>query len=214
MALKHTAEVVKEGYEKIKGTPGQSRIPEKVLAPWELTKRGGVQDIFLQGKQFHEALESILSPQGNIKERDEEILKCGYIESIQHILKDVSGVRALKSAVQHETLKYVGLLDCVAEYQGKLCVIDWKTSEKPKPFIQNTYDNPLQVVAYVGAINHDANYSFQVHCGLIVVAYKDGSPAHPHFMDAELCSQYWTKWLLRLEEYAEKKKNHRIQKTD
>ncbi|KAM4830955.1 mitochondrial genome maintenance exonuclease 1 isoform X1 [Urocitellus parryii] len=171
-------------------------------------------NIFLQGKQFHEALESILSPQGSIKERDEKLLKCGYIESIQHILKDVSGVRALESAVQHETLKYVGLLDCVAEYQGKLCVIDWKTSEKPKPFIQNTYDNPLQVVAYVGAINHDANYSFQVQCGLIVVAYKDGSPAHPHFMDAELCSQYWTKWLLRLEEYAEKKKNHHIQKTD
>ncbi|XP_048204708.1 mitochondrial genome maintenance exonuclease 1 [Perognathus longimembris pacificus] len=169
---------------------------------------------FLQGKQFHEALESILSPQGNLQEKDENLLQCGYIESVQHILKDVSGVLALESAVQHETLKYVGLLDCVAEYQGKLCVIDWKTSEKPKPFIRNTYDNPLQVVAYMGAINHDANYSFQVQCGLIVVAYKDGSPAHPHFMDAELCSQYWVKWLLRLEEYAEKEMNQTIQKPD
>ncbi|XP_036101910.1 mitochondrial genome maintenance exonuclease 1 [Molossus molossus] len=165
-------------------------------------------NIFLQGKQFHEALESILSPQGNLK-RDENLLESGYIESIQHILKDISGVRALESAVQHETLKYIGLLDCVAEYQGSLCVIDWKTSEKPKPFIRNTFDNPLQVVAYVGAINHDGNYSFQVHCGLIVVAYKDGSPAHPHFMDPELCSQYWEKWLLRLEEYTKKEKDQK-----
>uniref|UniRef100_A0A8C9A5P7 PD-(D/E)XK endonuclease-like domain-containing protein n=1 Tax=Prolemur simus TaxID=1328070 RepID=A0A8C9A5P7_PROSS len=155
---------------------------------------------FLQGKQFHEALEGILSPQGNLKERDEN-LKSGYVESVQHILKDVSGVRTLESAVQHETLKYIGLLDCVAEYQGELCVIDWKTSEKPKPFIQNTFDNPLQVVAYMGAMNHDANYSFQVQCGLILVAYKDGSPAHSHLMDAELCSQYW-------------KKNQNIQKSD
>ncbi|KAM5218479.1 mitochondrial genome maintenance exonuclease 1 [Hipposideros larvatus] len=170
-------------------------------------------NIFLQGKRFHEALESILSPQRNLKEIDEN-LTSGYIESIQHILKDVSGVRALESAVQHETLKYVGLLDCVAEYQGKLCVIDWKTSEKPKPFIRNTFDNPLQVVAYVGAINHDANYSFQVQCGLIVVAYKDGSPAHPHFMDTKLCSQYWAKWLLRLEEYTKKEKKQNIQKPD
>nr|KAF6471821.1 mitochondrial genome maintenance exonuclease 1 [Molossus molossus] len=92
---------------------------------------------------------------------------------------------------------------------GSLCVIDWKTSEKPKPFIRNTFDNPLQVVAYVGAINHDGNYSFQVHCGLIVVAYKDGSPAHPHFMDPELCSQYWEKWLLRLEEYTKKEKDQK-----
>ncbi|KAM5304203.1 mitochondrial genome maintenance exonuclease 1 isoform 1-T2 [Glossophaga mutica] len=170
-------------------------------------------NIFLQGKRFHEALESILSPQGNLKETDEN-LKSGYIESVQHILKDISGVRALESAVQHETLKYVGLLDCVAEYRGNLCVIDWKTSEKPKPFIRNTFDNPLQLVAYVGAVNHDANYSFQVQCGLIVVAYKDGSPAHPHFMDTELCSQYWAKWLLRLEEYTKKEKNQNIQKPD
>ncbi|XP_066090198.1 mitochondrial genome maintenance exonuclease 1 isoform X2 [Saccopteryx bilineata] len=171
----------------------------------------GPVNIFLQGRRFHEALESILSPQGNLKEREEN-LESGYIESVQHILKDVSGVRALESAVHHETLKYMGLLDCVAEYQGNLCVIDWKTSEKPKPSIRNTFDNPLQVVAYVGAINHDANYSFQVRCGLIVVAYKDGSPAHPHFMDTALCSQYWAKWLLRLEEYT--KKNQNVQKTD
>nr|XP_045012212.1 mitochondrial genome maintenance exonuclease 1 isoform X2 [Jaculus jaculus] len=162
-------------------------------------------NIFLQGKRFHEHLEHLLSPQGNLKEKNEH-LECGYMESVQHILKDISGVRALESAVQHESLKYAGLLDCVAKYQGQLCVIDWKTSEKPKPFIWNTYDNPLQVVAYMGAINHDANYSFQVQCGLIVVAYKDGSPAHPHFMDSELCSQYWTKWLLRLEDYTEKEK--------
>ncbi|XP_045385075.1 mitochondrial genome maintenance exonuclease 1-like [Lemur catta] len=170
-------------------------------------------NMFLQGKWFHEALEGMLSPQGNLKEKDEN-LKSGYVESVQHILKDISGVRALESAVQHETLKYIGLLDCVAEYQGELCVIDWKTSEKPKPFIRNTFDNPLQVVAYMGAMNHDANYSFQVQCGLIVVAYKDGSPAHSHLMDAELCSQYWAKWLLRLEEYTEKKKNQNIQKSD
>ncbi|KAL1785976.1 mitochondrial genome maintenance exonuclease 1 [Sigmodon hispidus] len=167
-------------------------------------------NIFLQGKQFHETLENILSLEENFKGREEH-LQCGFIKSVQHILNEISDVQALESAVHHKALKYVGLLDCVAEYQGKLCVIDWKTSEKPKPFIRSTYDNPLQVVAYIGAVNHDAHYSFQVRCGLIVVAYKDGSPAHPHFMDEELCSKYWAKWLLRLEEYTEKQK---VQKLD
>ncbi|XP_062938954.1 mitochondrial genome maintenance exonuclease 1-like [Cynocephalus volans] len=199
---------------------GRAQTPESLLEEDALLygpvskSKSSKQDVFLQGKQFHQALESILSPQGNLKERDENLFESGYIESVQHVLKDVTGVRALESGVQHETLKYVGLLDCVAEYQGKLCVIDWKTSERPKPYIQNTYDNPLQVVAYVGAINYDANYSFQVQCGLIVVAYKVGSPAHPHFMDAELCSHYWAKWLLRLEKYTEKEKNQNIEKPD
>ncbi|NXT77762.1 MGME1 exonuclease, partial [Zapornia atra] len=158
--------------------------------------------LFLQGELFHAALESIfLSEEVATKEEGEDGVISGYLSSVQHVLKDISEVKALESAVQHEALQYLGLVDCVAKYRGQLCVIDWKTSEKPKPFLKNTFDNPLQVAAYIGAINHDANYDFQVSCGLVVVAYKNGSPAHPHFMDPGLCSQYWNKWLLRLEEY-------------
>ncbi|NXI94558.1 MGME1 exonuclease, partial [Psophia crepitans] len=160
------------------------------------------KNLFLQGELFHAALESIfLSEEMATKEQGEDVALPGYLSSVQHVLKDISEVKALESAVQHETLQYLGLVDCVAKYRGQLCAIDWKTSEKPKPFLKNTFDNPLQVAAYIGAINHDANYDFQVNCGLIVVAYKNGSPAHSHFMDPHLCAQYWNKWLLRLEEY-------------
>uniref|UniRef100_A0A8D0G9C9 Mitochondrial genome maintenance exonuclease 1 n=1 Tax=Sphenodon punctatus TaxID=8508 RepID=A0A8D0G9C9_SPHPU len=167
-----------------------------------------VLDIFLQGRLFHTALEALLvAAEMPAKEQEEHIKVSGYLRSIHHVLGDISGVKALESAVQHETLQYLGLVDCVAEYRGQLCVIDWKTSEKPKQHLRNTFDNPLQVAAYMGAINHDANYDFQVNCGLLVVAYKDGSPAHPHFMDSDLCSRYWDRWLLRLEEYMAKQKD-------
>ncbi|NWS94487.1 MGME1 exonuclease, partial [Mionectes macconnelli] len=174
----------------------------------ELGKDGFAEytkNLFLQGELFHSALESIfLSEEMAIKEKSEDGVISGYLSSVEHVLEDISEVKALESGVHHETLQYLGLVDCVAKYRGQLCVIDWKTSEKPKPFLKNTYDNPLQVAAYIGAINHDANYDFQVRCGLIVVAYKNGSPAHPHFMDPDLCSQYWNKWLLRLEEYTDR----------
>ncbi|XP_071438066.1 mitochondrial genome maintenance exonuclease 1 isoform X1 [Pithys albifrons albifrons] len=202
--------------------PSVTRILQQTLSPqqvfylerWkqkmivELGKDGFeeyTKNIFLQGELFHSALESVfLCEEIATKEKSKDGVISGYLSSVEHVLEDISEVKALESGVYHETLQYLGLVDCVAKYRGQLCVIDWKTSEKPKPFLKNTYDNPLQVAAYVGAINHDANYDFQVCCGLIVVAYKNGSPAHPHFMDPDLCLQYWNKWLLRLEEYMDR----------
>uniref|UniRef100_A0A8C5MDH7 Mitochondrial genome maintenance exonuclease 1 n=1 Tax=Leptobrachium leishanense TaxID=445787 RepID=A0A8C5MDH7_9ANUR len=164
--------------------------------------------IFSQGKSFHTQLEELLLAKEGFGKKQVELEDAsGYLASVQHVLLDVGGVKSLESAVCHPDLRYLGLLDCVAEYRKKLCVIDWKTSEKPKPHLRNTFDNPLQVAAYIGGVNHDKNYNFQVDCGLIVVAYKDGSPAHAHFMDPNLCLYYWDKWLLRLEEYTEKKED-------
>ncbi|XP_020373315.1 mitochondrial genome maintenance exonuclease 1 [Rhincodon typus] len=160
------------------------------------------KNILNRGKLFHSALEETLLSTKIPKTDDEEI--AGYLQSVQGILADIRGIRVLESVVSHQPLQYMGLVDCVAEYRGKLCVIDWKTSEKPKPYFRNTFDNPLQVAAYAGALNHDDNYNFQVERGLIVVAYKDGSPAHAHFMDRELFLACWKKWLLRLEKYKEK----------
>ncbi|XP_062986060.1 mitochondrial genome maintenance exonuclease 1 [Elgaria multicarinata webbii] len=93
-----------------------------------------------------------------------------------------------KTTSKYETIdqdKYGDLINCLTSYRDSC--IDWKTSDKSKPFLRNTFDSPLQIAAYIGAINHDSNYNFQVNCGLLVVAYKDGSPAHSHYIDSELC---------------------------
>lgn len=52
-----------------------------------------------------------------VKEQGEDSAVSGYLSSVQHVLKDISEVKALESAVQHETLQYLGLVDCVAKYR-------------------------------------------------------------------------------------------------
>ncbi|XP_028279355.1 mitochondrial genome maintenance exonuclease 1 [Parambassis ranga] len=172
------------------------------------------QKLFRQGKLFHSAVEDFLTSgptweDRNPSETTEHAPEVqGYMQSISHVLEDVRAVRAIESTVQHDTLNYLGIVDCVARYRGVLCVIDWKTSDKPKPFLSNTYDNPVQVAAYAGALNSDDNYKYQVENGLIVVAYKDGSPAHAHRLNQELMLEYWRTWLLRLEKFTAQRSSH------
>uniref|UniRef100_A0A3Q1IV93 Mitochondrial genome maintenance exonuclease 1 n=1 Tax=Anabas testudineus TaxID=64144 RepID=A0A3Q1IV93_ANATE len=179
-----------------------SRTPETIQAEDE-NIFGPVVKTQTQGNVFHSAVEDILTSGATQQEYPPDVQ--GYMESISHVLEDVRAVRAIESTVQHDTLNYLGIVDCVAYYRGVLCVIDWKTSEKPKPFLSNTYDNPIQVAAYAGALNNDGNYKYQVENGLIVVAYKDGTPAHAHQLSSELMLEYWNTWLLRLEDFTEQR---------
>ncbi|CAL8257934.1 unnamed protein product [Lota lota] len=206
--------------------PSVTRILQKTLSPEQLFylerwKKRMIADLgeegfkeyseclFRQGKLFHNAVEAILTaekakdtdPSGAFGSPEVE----GFVDSISQILEDVSEVRAIESTVQHGAMNYLGIVDCVARYKGVLCVIEWKTSERPKPYLSNTYDNPLQVAAYAGALNNDDNYNYQVENGLIVVAYKDGSPAHVHQLGSKQLLEFWQKWLFRLEDFVEQK---------
>ncbi|XP_063976404.1 mitochondrial genome maintenance exonuclease 1-like [Diachasmimorpha longicaudata] len=121
-------------------------------------------------------------------------------QSIKFILKDLSDVRMLESHVVHPTLGYRGFIDCVANYRGNLCIIDWKKSEKIKT-LSTTYDSPLQVSAYIGALNADPNYPFQVESGLVAIAYTFGQPPSVFEFSAARLQFYWKEWLKRLEKY-------------
>lgn len=79
--------------------------------------------LFRQGKLFHSVVEDSLTSgitweNRNASEKAEYPPEVhGYMESISHILEDVSSVRAIESAVQHDTLNYMGIADCVARYR-------------------------------------------------------------------------------------------------
>lgn len=51
-------------------------------------------------------------------------------------------------------------------------VIEWKKSDKKKPIIQYTYDAPLQMTAYIGAINFDSTFTEKVRTEIIIIIYQ------------------------------------------
>ncbi|XP_026684267.1 uncharacterized protein LOC103515914 [Diaphorina citri] len=75
--------------------------------------------------------------------------------------------------------------------------IEWKKSDSKKSTIDKTYDAPLQLAAYMGAINYDNSYTSQVTSGVVVVVYEDGSPASVFPVVAE----YWSHWYRRYQAF-------------
>lgn len=77
-----------------------------------------VLDLFTQGTLLHVAVQGILTGEKTLNE-DGECLEnvSGYLQSISHVLEDITGVKAIESVVQHQPLRYLGIVDCVAMYK-------------------------------------------------------------------------------------------------
>lgn len=98
-------------------------------------------------------------------------------------------------------MKYKGIVDCVAEIDNEIHIIEWKKSDRLKLSLVETYDAPIQLCAYLGAINASPKFNFKINKGVVVVAYTDGSLADSYKLDSVALRKYWRAWLLRLQEY-------------
>jgi genome maintenance exonuclease 1 len=49
------------------------------------------------------------------------------------LLNNINNIHALEGSLYSKTLGIAGTVDCIAEYNGELAIIDFKTSKKPKP---------------------------------------------------------------------------------
>ena len=79
-------------------------------------------------------------------EFDKPSPKMLFLQS-KETLKNINNIYALEESLYSEELGVAGTVDCIAEYNGELSIIDFKTAEKPKPrdWIENYF---VQAAAY------------------------------------------------------------------
>lgn len=190
----------------------------RVLANWEarMIKELGVQGFkdyqqqtFARGHAIHSWMEQFLSTMEKPQVETKDEVTHRHIQSISNLLPSIGDVKVIESATFHSQLNYCGIIDCVARVGDTLFLIDWKTSEKAKPDIKSLYDNPLQIVAYLGALNSDPAYSSLkgLSEGAVVVLYNSGYPAVIHKLSRPSVKQLWKTWLQRLQLYNQKMEN-------
>ena len=76
-----------------------------------------------------------------------DVLPLGMFRLLKPYLDQVDNIHALEQIMYSKKLTIAGQVDCIAEYKGKLSVVDFKTSTKQRDEDYN-YGNFLQCSAY------------------------------------------------------------------
>lgn len=122
-----------------------------------------------RGTDLHSMVENYLL---NIPELpDKSIISKHLFRIISPELNKINNIYALESSLYSKQLGIAGTVDCIAEYNGELSVIDFKTSKKPKPkeWIEHYF---VQAAAYACMFYELTN--IPVKKLVILMACEDG----------------------------------------
>jgi genome maintenance exonuclease 1 len=94
-------------------------------------------------------------------------------QGITPLLDRINNIHALETKLYSDHLEVAGTVDCVAEFDGKLSVIDFKTSSRVKSH-DDIHDYYMQCSAYAVAFEERTN--LPVSQLMIVMAVDDHDP--------------------------------------
>lgn len=97
-----------------------------------------------RGNKLHSIIENYLNNNEGLNENSNEV---DLFRSMKPHIDKINNIRALESPLYSKILGLAGRVDCIAEYNKELCVIDFKGSTriKNKDDIENYF---LQAAAY------------------------------------------------------------------
>jgi len=122
-----------------------------------------------RGTRFHTLAEKYL--QNELTGGDFSLMDYEMFKVAQPVLDRIDNIRAQESTLWSHHLRLAGRVDCIAEFDGKLSVIDFKTArrEKDEEHIQHYY---MQAAAY--AIMFEERTKIPINRLVIAIVVEDG----------------------------------------
>ena len=144
----------------------------------------------IRGNKCHKLCELYLSNESISKYKD-DALSMGLFYQIKPYLDSIDNIHALEEPLSSSLLKMAGRVDCIAEYNGELAIIDFKTSTKYKRE-EWIHDYFAQETAY--AIMFQELTNLQVKKLVTIIACETGEPQvfeiYDKFMYARKLKEY------------------------
>ena len=125
-----------------------------------------------RGNKCHKLAEDYLSNKPLDRYRD-DVLSLGLFHQIRPYIDRINNIHALEESLYSHTLRLAGRVDCIAEYDEELAIIDFKTSTKFKreEWIQDYFS---QETAY--AIMFQELTGLKVKQLVTIIAVETGTP--------------------------------------
>ena len=158
-------------------------------------------DSFEIGNLMHEYLDCYVTDK-KIEDLDSENSKIASKLSeviINNIFPKVDSFISTEATV-HNNHEYAGTLDLLALVDGKLTIIDYKSSYRPKSSLQID-EHFQQLAAY--ALAHDNMHNTQIEQAMIFVVYKESYKYEILTSDSLLLNKYKLMWNETLHYYKE-----------
>ena len=124
-----------------------------------------------RGTNFHSIVEDYLNKDLNIEEYKETPLPVVMFEQTKKTLDRISNIYLQEAALYSDNLEVAGRVDCIADFDGVLSIIDFKTSAEPKREA-DLYDYFVQETAYACCLQE--LYGITVKQLVTIVACENG----------------------------------------
>ena len=140
----------------------RDKIGENV-ANWEMGRAAR------RGKATHTLIEQYIK---GLTPSERGVLPLGLFRLIKPYVDQIDNIHCLETIMYSKKLTIAGQVDCIAEYNGKLSVIDFKTAnkERQESWIENYF---MQTTAY--AQMYEEIFGKKIEQIVILLASEDGS---------------------------------------
>ena len=117
------------------------------FAEWRKQNEKESKRVLTRGNDFHELIELYIKNEDVSEYTLKNMMSQLLFEQIKSTLHNIDNIYAQEMALWGDIVPLAGRLDCLAEYNGKLSVIDFKASTKKKKK-QDIHNYFLQATAY------------------------------------------------------------------
>jgi hypothetical protein len=174
-SLKEVTVDGKRFYETPQGTfPSVTTVvgfeKQKFFANWRAKNPEESKRVTSRGTKFHSLLENYINNE-EINIDEIHSMQKSLFALIKPEIDKIDNIIALETPLWSKTLGLAGRTDCIAEYDGKLSIIDFKasTKEKRKEDIDNYF---AQATAY--ALMFQERTGIIIENFAIIIACEDG----------------------------------------